>query len=283
MSKIKPVIQYPGSKVRMAPRIIELLGPHQAYLEPYAGSAAVLLAKPRTAVETINDRNDLLVSFFETLRNKATRFELIDALVHTPYAERELQGAVDDPALDPVERARRFFIRTNMAYVGSNGKGSWTMTVQASSGHTNATKWMNYITRLSEVSSRLQGVQISCRDALVEVARVGAADSTTAIYCDPPYLHTTRNGARYEVDDGDEAHHTALIGILKTLQCPVVLSAYDNALYDDLLLTDPLWSKLEYNVAASSNSGKGSTAKRTEIIWANSACQLPEVPTPSEA
>jgi DNA adenine methylase len=46
---------YFGSKATLAERIVALLPPHRSYVEPYAGSLAVLLAKPPTPMETVND------------------------------------------------------------------------------------------------------------------------------------------------------------------------------------------------------------------------------------
>ena len=61
-----------GSKSRLGLRIAALASgiPHQVYLEPYAGSAAVLFAKPRVPVEIINDLDGQVVNFFRELRDR---------------------------------------------------------------------------------------------------------------------------------------------------------------------------------------------------------------------
>ena len=51
----RPALRYHGAKWRLAPWIIEHLPAHDSYIEPYAGSAAVLLRKPRSLLEAIND------------------------------------------------------------------------------------------------------------------------------------------------------------------------------------------------------------------------------------
>lgn len=42
---MKPPLAYYGAKVTIAQRIVDLLPPHEHYVEPFAGSLAVLLAK----------------------------------------------------------------------------------------------------------------------------------------------------------------------------------------------------------------------------------------------
>jgi len=272
---LKPVLQYPGSKVRMARTIIDLLGPHTTYVEPYCGSAAVFLAKPRANVEILGDMNKLLIMFYETLREEETAFKLIRALTYTPYARAELElCAHDDAALDPIERSRRFMVRTNQTFVGSAGSGNWVITYGGSSGHSNATKWNNYVTRLFTVHERLTGVQIECRNAVEILQRAYLKhDDQIAVYLDPPYIMTDRNGARY-TEEADLRHHQDMLETVVKLTGPVVISAYENTLYDDALGEGGAgWKKILVKVSASSSAGKGSVAKRTEVLWASPACQ----------
>lgn len=277
---LKPVLQYPGSKVRLAPTILGLLGEHKGYVEPYVGSAAVLLAKPKVNVETVNDLNEVLIDFYEVLRDKALRFDLIEQLVDTPYAEAELKRCwVDDPELDRVERARRFFVRSNQQFVSGQGNGRWTMTSNPSSGHTNASKWMNYKTRLHAMSERLQAVQIANRDSvqfLRDILDKGTPTKDIAVYADPPYLAETRNGSKYAVESDKSAHHVAMLEQLMRFEGPVVISGYPHPLYDEVLAsTGQVWSKVVKQVAANSVAGKGSVAKREEVLWCNTYCTLP--------
>ena len=79
------------------------------------------------------------------------------------------------------------------------------------------------------------------------------------VYCDPPYLkHTRTSGRRYR-HDYEEQDHIALLELLKTLPCQVMLSGYPSALYDRLLAG---WRTLELQVM---NQG----GVRTEKLWFN--------------
>jgi DNA adenine methylase len=110
---MRPPTQYFGAKGRLAPWIASLLPPARTFVEPFAGSAAVLFAKPPSPTEVINDADGDLVLFFRVLRDRGP--ELARALTLTPYARAELRAAnLDRPGLDELERARRVFVRLNM-------------------------------------------------------------------------------------------------------------------------------------------------------------------------
>ncbi|MEV1245337.1 DNA adenine methylase [Nonomuraea sp. NPDC050022] len=88
---LRPPFQYYGAKGRLAPFLAGLLGPHEVYCEPFAGSAAVFFAKDPIPIETINDINGDLVCFMKTLRDRPRT--LIRAIEFTPYARAEHQAA----------------------------------------------------------------------------------------------------------------------------------------------------------------------------------------------
>jgi len=79
------------------------------------------------------------------------------------------------------------------------------------------------------------------------------------VYCDPPYLHYTRTSNRRYRFDYEEQDHIALLQLLKTLPCAIILSGYPSVLYDDLLAD---WQTIELQVM---NQG----GVRTEKLWYN--------------
>jgi hypothetical protein len=52
-----------------------LLPEHTHYVEPFAGSLAVLLAKPRSKMETVNDLDQDLMTFWRVLRDRPDELE----------------------------------------------------------------------------------------------------------------------------------------------------------------------------------------------------------------
>lgn len=79
------------------------------------------------------------------------------------------------------------------------------------------------------------------------------------IYCDPPYLHSTRSSDRRYRFDYEAQDHVELLGLLRRLPCQVILSGYPSALYDQWLCG---WQSLELQVM-------NHAGVRTEKLWFN--------------
>jgi site-specific DNA-adenine methylase len=79
------------------------------------------------------------------------------------------------------------------------------------------------------------------------------------VYCDPPYLHSTRTSDRRYRFEYEERDHIELLRLLKRLPCQVILSGYPSALYDQEL---PGWRSFSLQVM---NQG----GVRTEKVWFN--------------
>jgi DNA adenine methylase len=115
------------------------------------------------------------------------------------------------------------------------------------------------------IIERLRRVQIVSRPAL-DVIRTWDS-STTLFYCDPPYLHETRQpGSRdiygYEMT---ESEHRELATVLSTCKGKVVLSGYPSLLYDELYSS---WRKVTMNVANHAAGGK-TKSRKSEVLWLN--------------
>ena len=88
------------------------------YCEPFGGSAAVLLNREPSPVETYNDLDGEVVNFFRVLRDQ--KDALIEAIGLTPFSREEFSLALSDngDALPDLERARRFFVRARQVRTG---------------------------------------------------------------------------------------------------------------------------------------------------------------------
>src|SRR4051794_6683840 len=97
---LKPPFAYYGGKTTLADRIASLLPAHTHYVEPFAGSLAVLLAKSRSKMETVNDLDQDLMTFWRVLRDQPD--ELARRMTLTPHARAEQSAAYDLDVEDDV-------------------------------------------------------------------------------------------------------------------------------------------------------------------------------------
>ena len=263
------VLKYPGSKWSYADWIVSQFPEHNVYLEPYFGSGAAFFAKHPTRYETINDVDGLVVNFFRAARDFPD--ELARAINLTPFSRQEYrqieeEHAGEDIQLtgDCVEDARRFAIRCFQGF-GSKlaDRCGWKNTKQ-SSGPINPNVWNGVPDSILDAAMRLKSAQIENTDDVALIRDYNAVDCL--IYADPPYLGETRNNKRiYRAEMMDEQAHVLLLETLLQHKGPVIISGYDNDLYNDHLKG---WHRETKEGRA--NSG----AVRTEVLWMNFEHQI---------
>ena len=234
-----------------------MLPRHDHYVEPFAGSLAVLLAKAPSRYETVNDLDGDLMTFWRVLRDQPA--ELIRTAHLTPHsrAEYELSKTLDGAA--DVERARRVWVRLSQSRSNSMNATGWRYRRQI--GHASMPEFIDgYATRMPAAAQRIKSVSLECRDA-VDVIRDYGTEPTVCLYVDPPYLGTTR-AANYRHEMTGDDQHEELADALRSCKASVVLSGYDSPLYADLFTG---WHRtlLKAPTALSGENG------RVEVLWSN--------------
>ena len=254
MNFMKNVLKYPGSKTRIAKWICSFIPKHDVYLEPFFGGGAVFFNKIPSRIETINDLSSEVYNYFKVLRDKPE--ELIKLLELTPYSRDEYNNAFSSAESD-VEKARRFAVRCCQGFGCSNRyKNGFRNSIGKTSPRTTAF-WGNFPEVLKLASERLLETQIENQDAIKLIERYNKEE--VFIYADPPYLHSTRKKYLYEHEMTD-LEHIELLKTLKNHKGKVMISSYENNLYDNYLIG---WRKEFKNTIA-----EGSI-KRTEVIYMN--------------
>lgn len=259
---MKSPVPYFGSKQTIAPWIVDLLPDHGHYVEPFAGSLSVLLAKRPSPMETVNDLDHDLMHFWRILRDRPD--DLIRVCALTPHGRAEMLAA-HDPTTDDLERARRVWVRLSQSLGGQLRKNGWRHYVNpGAKGNFGMPAYLDgYVDRMAAVAERLHRVSLECMPAFDLIARYGR-HAEVLLYIDPPYLGTTREATtryRHEMKGGQE--HRDLAAALADCRAAVVLSGYHSPLYDELYGG---WHRYE----RATTTGNAVTAKaRTEVLWAN--------------
>jgi DNA adenine methylase len=261
---VKPPFVYFGGKQVLADRIAAVLPGHLHYVEPFCGSLSVLLAKRPSRMETVNDLDRELVTFWRVLRERPEDLERMCAL--TPHARSEYADVLEaSPANEELEVARRVWVRL------TQGRGAqlrrttgWRYFKDPHGSNVSMPGYLEaYRTRLAPCLDRLAQVSLECRPALELIAEYGRFEDAL-LYVDPPYLGETRNwGNQYRHEMRDDAEHREMAEALHAARAAVVLSGYPSPLYDELFVG---WDRI--SMAARTTPG-GDAGERTEVLWSN--------------
>lgn len=254
-----------GGKFNYLQWLLPLLPPTRQYCEPFGGSAAVLLNREPSPVETYNDIDGEVVNFFRVLRDEGEA--LVRAIALTPFSREEFALAlqVDDQGLSDLERARRFFVRarqvrTGLAQTASLGRWANCRNTSRSGMSGAVSRWLGSVEQLPEIAQRLLQVQIENRPA-IEVIRL-YDDPQTLFYCDPPYVHDSRSDTKAYGFEMTDPEHCELAAALAQITGKAAVSGYRCELMDDLYAG---WRVVE----APEKKCHSSKKPRTEALWMN--------------
>ena len=258
----------------MAKRIVDLMPKHTVYVEPFAGSAAVIFKKPLPQVtnnnhyrEVINDLHSEIVNFYRVCRDADKREKLLDMLNYTLYSHEEFRAVKRGEYQESdIEKAWSWFVNINQSFANTAHAG-WGTVVY---GTSNPITFQNKIKSLPEQMERFKNVYVENLDACELIRKWDSPQ--TLFYVDPPYPETDQGGYRhkYTMDDFKE-----LVETINNCSGAFLLSAYDVGLCPDS------WERFEFIAHCSaSSSGKTGSGRdkskksenlgersRTEVVW----------------
>ncbi len=253
-----------GGKYSHLDWLLPLLPEATHYCEPFGGSAAVLINRPPSPVETYNDMHGEVVNFFRVLREQ--RDALVEAIGLTPFSREEFERAIsNEDGLTELERARRFYIlarqvRTGLAQKASSGRWAHCKLTSRAGMAGAVSRWLGAVEDLPLIAQRLLRVQIENAPAIEVIQRYDSPE--TLFYCDPPYPHGSRGDSNAYAHEMTDNQHRELAKVLHHIQGKVALSGYRCDLLDELYGD---WRRVESG-AKMIHSVKQA---RTEILWIN--------------
>lgn len=279
--KISNPLKWHGGKSYLAKRIIQLMPPHNRYVEPYFGGGAVLFAKdPEGVAEFVNDINGSLMDFYYVLKNKEC-FDEFDRLVNlTPLssdifeqAKKRLDKFQGQPnaihkanQLELVLRSVDFFVRFRQSRQAL-GTGYCTPTKRTRRGmNENVSAWLSAVEGLPEAHERLRRVELWHTDAIDMIEQLDTPD--TLFYCDPPYLTSKRTSkSSYGQYEMSEEEHKDLLECLEQIEGKFILSGYKSRMYDTFAKHSD-WNCETIKVPNSASSKKEKEIM-VECLWYN--------------
>jgi DNA adenine methylase len=254
-----------GGKYSHLDWLLPLLPSAHHYCEPFGGSAAVLLNRDPSPVETYNDLDGEVVNFFKILREKPD--ELIRVISLTPFSREEFYGSLvrNFGDIDSLERARLFFVRARQVRTGlaqTASLGRWANCKNTSRGGMAGvvSRWLGSVRDLPEIANRLLRVQIENRPA-PELIKL-YDDPKTLIYCDPPYPHNSRGDSKAYSFEMDDRSHTELARVLRQCKGKAAISGYRCSLMDKLYSG---WKRVD----AAPKKCHSIKKMRQEALWLN--------------
>lgn len=192
-------VTYPGGKngAGVFQTIINLMPPHETYIEPFLGGGAIMRLK-RPA--RINIGTDLVASVVSTMAEALAGKSETAGVIATDGDSRRR------PSPKPAMEASAKIYSPNLTRSAANAG-------------------------IADASSSFR---FECREG-IGFLRNYRFTGKELVYCDPPYLMETRSGRRLYEFEMSAIAHRRLLRVLMTLPCMVMLSGYWSQMYAETL------------------------------------------------
>ena len=286
--RVSPPLKWHGGKSYLAPMIHALAAPSKHHPKskpdgwlhrviPFAGGLGEFWNWDYEGVsEVVNDLDSTLTGFWRVLQRRES-FEEFQRIVQcVPFSQEEwrvgssMAGLNQEKAMGRVQahndvwRAVWFFINIRQSLAGRRDSFAPRSRTRTRSGmNEQVSAWLNAVEGLPEAHARLMRVLILNMSAVDVIQKEDGPN--TLFYCDPPYIPSTRQSPDVYTHEMTLEQHEELLKALLSCRGRVLLSSYDNELYNDLLKG---WSKHLYELP--NNAAGGATKRRMqEVIYTN--------------
>lgn len=249
--KLNPLFKINGNKKYLSKYIInnlpEITGKEE-YIEPFCGTASVLLHKNKSQLEVINDLDPGIIAIFRAIRDECALF--VKKLKKIEYKKESFDKALIKVEFDNnINYAINEFTLRRMSCGGMKKNFSLSEKLREMNDH-----WLTTIEELPIISKRIKNCFIFNKPA-VDVIKAFNHENTIC-YVDPPNLQESKtSNDKYEMNTDD---HIELSKVLIDFKGKVLISGHYSTLYKRLYKE---WKCIKKVVSKDKS--------KTECIWMN--------------
>lgn len=255
---MRSIIKYYGGKHYIAKYLIEMIPKHNLYIEPFFGGGNMFFSKPPSKMEIINDLSDNIFSLYKVIADENKYKQLQHRLELTPY-HAKFRDDYKQKLNEKLTIEDRAFYYLYVNRTSFNGVGGFSCTKLVRNNMIRSVSdYLSLIPHLEEIHNRLRNAVVENKDALELIQKYD--DNDVFFYLDPPYVQSTRrSNQKYMIEMSDEDHERMINLILKS-KAKIMLSGYDNEIYNKLV--ENKWNRLELK-------SPNSCSDATEYVWIN--------------
>ena len=222
------------------------------YCEPFAGMLGVLLARPKSKREIVNDLDRRVVNWWRCVRDEPDELARLIALTPNSRDEYARARAGIDDGSTGVRSALDFTICIMQGMASSPGNTGWRHHYQP----LGSLAWREGLDdRIADLAERIRDVALENRPAEELIERIAGVEKAV-LYVDPPYPSVAPG--LYGVESLDRDRLTAG---LQSLVGRAAISGYGDE-WDHLG-----WRRHERSTVRMT-PGKAASP-RTEVLWTN--------------
>ena len=277
------IIKWIGSKRKLAPRIIETMGPIDHYCEPFGGSLAVFFALMERddpldmdeSVVVLADINPRLMAMWKMIRDSPE--QVIDELDQLPSGSgwREKYNDIREMFngsrvhISDAKRAAILLWLNKTCFNGlyrENSRGEFNVPI----GSYDNPSWVT-AEEIWAASRLFEGTLLITDSFLQVMDKVSKpAGHSFVIYCDPPYVPLDANGfTAYSSGGFDDWHQKALATAAKICArrgCRVYISNHDTEYVREELYPSSDGFKVEWSTVMTRTVGASGSKKAGELL-----------------
>jgi DNA adenine methylase len=220
--KVRSFIPYLGGKVHLVKHLLPLIPEHTCYVEAFAGSAALLLNKPPSKIEVLNDADGEMVNLFEVVRDDVDAFvRRADWLLYSRELYEKWKSELKDGSVpeDRVERALRFWYLMRSSFAAHPYKG-WAFCRNV--GRNRPLSLANALGCIRTIHDRLRTVEIDHLDFRFCIKNRDGPNNF--LFVDPPYL----DAEEYRLGAFTLQDHSDLADLLRHAESKWLLTIGDH-------------------------------------------------------